>query len=133
MRPRTIPCDVVPPEWVVPSDEPSTGWLSPDGALYPCAPWMHEEMAVDLVAHHRRTHPSEPHVDCGEQILCAGWLKVGRKNHAIRASTGGLLVIYGTHDPTEAQADVLLRWMHAGAQVEDGPPLTSPLAPRSPP
>lgn len=115
-----VPWEVIPPKWVTPSEEPSTGWLSPEGVLYACAPWGHSTLAAELTHEGNLKRPAgAPHVQLYDRLENAGWLHVGRESSSIREATGGVFYIRGRHLPTDAQAAVLRAWMDTGNEVVD--------------
>ena len=100
-----------------PGAEPSTGWISPEGEVYACNPWMHSEAAGESARPMRI--PGAPWVGSREMLEAAGWLHVGRLSHSDHARTGGTFVVVG--EPTERQAALLLAWLDAGASIVHKP------------
>jgi len=91
-----------PLDWNYTSEEPSTGWLSPEGLLYPCSPFQHTELAGELTQHWRRSLPfgERPSVDSSVTLERNGWLHIGRKSASVREFTGGTFYVRGLGKPT---------------------------------
>lgn len=110
-----------PPEWEEPCTVPSTGWLSPDGVLYACAPWDHRRLAHDITRSYMRTLPEAAQrvFDCSYTLERDGWVLIGRETYSDRTARGGVFVVRCGRNvvPTEAQARVLSAWEDAGVQV----------------
>lgn len=108
--------EVFPPDWLVPTNQPMTGWLSPQGELYGCSPWQHERLACELLTGSPSQSFYEP---AGDRLVGAGWLHIGRPSISQREACGGTFLIRGTCPETDAQVSVLLNWIEeAGVQVE---------------
>lgn len=107
------------PDWVQPwTGEPSTGWLSPEGVLYACAPWHHSDLARDLLW----AAPQPPeYVALYDRLHRMGWALIGRTSYSVFTATGGVFAVRRTQPLTDAQVAFLNAWMDAGTRVEDCP------------
>lgn len=114
--PRPRPGDV---EAEAPGPLPHTGYLTPQGLLYPCTPWNHGPTANEILRSNEWYWVTKDSLDLGGDALCkVGFLNVGRQDKAVHAPEGGLFDIYGATVPTEAQVAVLLRWLENGASLK---------------